>query len=267
MSKDSLLNANEKNRQDALEAYVLNYQIQLQTGIEKARINIANITAQMKSLENEKTGEVYIELDGQSVNSQVVYLKQSELSAVYTEIKNAEDLLKAGRLELAQLERSIEKCSVKAELDGYVNLKTTLVKNDVLSAGAIVMTVLPMEPRLAEIGEESVGISEHKVEIYVNNQDIGKLSEGMRVKCDVYALPSEEYGYVYGTVTKLSKDIYTEGNAMGYYLAEAMLDRSGLMDKNGTVVSFKVGMGCKVKTITGEKSILRFVIEKLDLWD
>ena len=89
----------------------------------------------------------------------------------------------------------------------------------------------------------------------------------MKIKLSIDALPNSEYGYLTGTITNISQDVKVNSeNTYGYYLIEAIVDNSALYDKNGDSAELKSGMVGQAKIIVDEKSIFRFVMEKLNLW-
>lgn len=129
-----------------------------------------------------------------------------------------------------------------------------LVVGNTIAAGSEVLSILPTE----ETG--------YKCIIYVENADVGGLQPGMPVKFNVYSYPNAEYGYVYGTLTKVSKDIRVDSQSgMAYYQAEASVAVGNFLDSEGKPISLKAGMACEAKIITGEKRILNFVLEKINL--
>lgn len=164
------------------------------------------------------------------------------------------ELLSEVEFQLSAINRSIEKCYVKAPCDGVVNMLQEPVVGNQMSAGVEVCSILPPE----ETG--------YKCLIYVNNADVAGLEPGMQVKLNVYSFPNTEYGYVYGTLTKVSNDIRVDAQSgMAYYLAEASVDTERFVDAKGEPVSLKAGMACEAKIITGEEKIMTFVLEKLNL--
>ena len=157
--------------------------------------------------------------------------------------------------QLETIQFQIDHATVGAAIDGTVNSKVLLVRGDVLLSGTEVMTIIPDT------------YSDYKVNIYVANQNIGKLKNGMKVKLSLDAFPSSEYGYLTGTITSISNDIKVDSkNANGYYLIEAKIENEKLFDKNGQELELKSGMTGQVNIIVQEKSIFQYIMEKLNLW-
>lgn len=70
-----------------------------------------------------------------------------------------------------------------------------------------------------------------------------------------------------GAVTSISKDVLTrDGNYSGYYIVEASIENKTLKDKDGNKGQIAVGMETEAKIVTQKKSILRYLLEKIDLF-
>ena len=105
----------------------------------------------------------------------------------------------------------------------------------------------------------------YKVTIYVENQDIAAIKEGQKVKYEIAAFPSTDYGIVEGTVTKISKDIkVNQDTGMGYYEVEASISCQGT-NAGENQVEFLQGMAVEAKLVTERKSVMRYLLEKIDL--
>ena len=140
--------------------------------------------------------------------------------------------------------------------DGTVNLLTELVEGNYIEAGVQVMTVIPVQ-------NES-----YVVEAYVKNNDIGKLEEGQEINYEVSAFPSSEYGNITGELLYISEDVKVDEEiGSAYYVVEGSLKNSIVINEKGEEGTMKTGMGCEIKIITGQKSVLRYLLEKISLLD
>ena len=108
--------------------------------------------------------------------------------------------------------------------------------------------------------------SKYYAEIYVENSDIAKIAEGQKVKFEIAAYPSSEYGYFEGTVENISKDISVDQNTgYAYYIVRVKCNNITLKGKNGEEASLVNGMACQAKIIVDEKNVLSYLLEKIDL--
>lgn len=252
LSKSELLKNNENLRQNDLNTYAADYKTSLNSTITEIEAVISNLEDSINSLKLEKT-KTYKYSDDK--DSTVSSLKINELKTTMENITSCESQIDELKSQLETVQFQIDNANVTAAIDGIVNSNIDLVAGDVLAAGTQVMTIIPLED------------SAYKVNIYVANRNIGKLKKGMKVKLSLDALPNSEYGYLTGTITSISEDIKANSeNTYGYYLVEATVENKNLYDKNGEEAKLKSGMSGQAKIIVGEKSIFRYVMEKLNLW-
>lgn len=181
---------------------------------------------------------------------------QTEIQAVSTEISTynqKKQELEAGILEV---ENGKLNTIVKAPISGVVNLTGELVEGNYLAIGTEVMTIIPQE----EDG--------FLVKSYINNQDIAKIKPDMEVKYEVAAYPSSEYGTMTGNVEFVSADLKANSqDGSAYYVVETSIDNGKLYNKVGEKLDLKLGMYCETKIIVEQKSVLRFLLEKINLVD
>lgn len=254
LSKDVLYKNNESDRKEAIKNFELKYITELDSKNSDLTEAIQGLKENEENL-NLQDGKDYIykEEGGTQRAGNLLAIKNNELQITISGIKELKDQLTELEVTLKKLNETIDKCVVKAKMNGIINTNMELVPGDMLSEGTEVLTIIPADN------------SRYKVNVYVSNSDIGKIKEGMDIKCNVYALPNKEYGYLTGKIASISKDIKVDSeNTSGYYFVEAALDNKKLYDYNGKEANLKAGMGCQAQIITGNKSILTFVLEKLD---
>lgn len=254
LSKKTLYQQNESERKNAVDNFDLEYVTQLDIKNSALKENITNLEGEKETLKLQGEKEfVYDSKDGNEEAGNLLYLKNTELQTTINELQEQKEQLAELEKSFSKVEEAIKSSIVCAQISGTVNSEIELVKGNQLPSGTEVLDIIPDND------------SKYKVNIYVSNGDIGKMKEGMGIKCNVYALPNKEYGYLTGTVSKISKDIKVDReNTTGYYLVEADLDNTTLYDDSGKPAELKAGMGCQAQTITGNKNILTFVLEKLD---
>lgn len=177
----------------------------------------------------------------------------NEKNAVYAEINTYQSKQDEYENTLASLQSRIDACEVRAQCDGYLNLNTDRAVGDYVSTGESIGNIVP----------ENDGF--YKVVIYVENQDIGSVKEGMRVKYEIPAYPSSEYGVVEGTVTRISKDIkVNQDTGIGYYEVEATISSKGT-NLDEKQLEFIQGMAVQAKLVTEKKSVMKYLLEKIEL--
>lgn len=106
--------------------------------------------------------------------------------------------------------------------------------------------------------------SQYYAQIYINNNDIAKIKIGQKVKFEIEAYPSNDYGYFTGTISNIAKDITMDSNNHeAYYIVKVTCDNLALKNDEGKEASLINGMACQAKIIVGKEKILQYLIEKL----
>lgn len=252
ISKDKLLDQNEKDRLSALENFNLQYIIELDNTINTLMDNILSLEANKSSLELQ--GEKTV-IDDNGTAADLSEYRNSELTTTINNINTYENKKSELEADINKINSQIDSCIVKATMSGAVNSNIELVEGNTLQSGTEVLSIIPENN------------SNYKVNIYVSNENIGKLKIGMKVKFNVYALPNSEYGYLTGTITSISNDLKVDqSSGSAYYLVEAALDNNKLYNSKGQEANLKAGMACQAQMITENKRILIYLLEKLDLW-
>lgn len=216
----------------------------VQSNIESLKTNRSEAAGNLSGLDN---GSLELSTD------QIV---TNEKNTVNTEINTYEEQKKEYEETLETIRTRIEECDVKAQTDGYLNLSAEKTSGDHVSAGEQIGNIVP----------DGNGI--FRTVIYVENQDIGSVREGQKIKYEVASYPqTEDYGIFEGEVTSVSKDIKVNSETgMSYYEVEATITARGGADGKETP-EFIQGMAVQAKLMTGEESVLRYLLEKIDLVD
>lgn len=216
----------------------------VQSNIESLKTNRSEAAGNLNGLDN---GSLELSTD------QIV---TNEKNTVNTEINTYEGQKKEYEETLETVRTRIEECDVKAQTDGYLNLSAEKTSGDHVSAGEQIGNIVP----------DGNGI--FRTVIYVENQDIGSVREGQKIKYEVASYPqTEDYGIFEGEVTSVSKDIKVNSETgMSYYEVEATITARGGADGKETP-EFIQGMAVQAKLMTGEESVLRYLLEKIDLVD
>ncbi len=180
----------------------------------------------------------------------------TEKRNVEAEILTYEEKVKEYETYLRSYDIQNDNCIVKANASGYYYIGQALKTGSVVQAGTPIGTIYPETE------------SQYYAEIYVENKDISKVKEGQKVKFEIAAYPSSEYGYFIGVVENIAKDISVDSNTgFAYYMVRVRCDNMKLKGKDGKEVSLINGLACQAKIVTDEKRVLSYLLEKIDLID
>ncbi|WP_297420276.1 HlyD family efflux transporter periplasmic adaptor subunit [Clostridium sp.] len=158
--------------------------------------------------------------------------------------------------QIGTLQFTIDKSTVKAEIDGIVHVKTDVSNGQLLKSGEEILSVIPQDS------------SEYKVKLYVSNKDIAGIKVGQDIKYHFEALPYKEYGELKGTITDIATDATVDPRTgASYYLVESEIENKPLFSYKGEEGEVKIGMTCEAQVITKQKKILYYLLEKIHLKD
>ena len=148
------------------------------------------------------------------------------------------------------------KCTVKASVSGYISQNMEIKQGSYVQEGTTICRILP---------ETSSG---YYAEVYVGNADIAKMRNGQKVKFEIAAYPSAEYGYFTGVVDSISKDIKVdESSGSAYYLVKVKCEQATVTNKEGKTGSIMNGMACQAKVVVDEENVLEYLLKKIELLD
>ena len=147
-----------------------------------------------------------------------------------------------------------DNCTIVASTSGYYYTSQDLREGAYLQEGTCIGSIYP---------ENETGFY---AELYIKNSDIGEIKDGQEVKFEISSFPSSEYGYFTGKVENISKTITVDETTGGaYYIVKVKCKDMMLSDKEGNVASLKNGMACTGKVVVGEKTVMRYVLEKVNI--
>jgi HlyD family secretion protein len=257
LDKDTLLELNDKDKVSAIKKlYINERQVasdlmdNMTNNINSLRLNIVLGEAELKTI-SDAAG------NNNNINYSVVErTKSQEIITTDEKLKNISDNIAAIEQNMKKLQLDIDSAIVRANIDGVVNVLSQIYEGDFVASGSEILTVIPDKN------------STFKMQILVNNQDIGKIHIGDAVKYSFAALPYREYGQVTGKITSISKDsIIDKNTGQSFYTVEATVPTAKLFTKTGKQGDVKIGMLCEVNIIIEQKSYLMYFLEKINFLD
>ena len=173
--------------------------------------------------------------------------------------------------EINQLDSQYEFLSILAPVRGFVQQLSSLNVGDYLEAGAPVVNLIPSK------------CESYKVEIQIPPKDMGKISEGLRVKYRLSAFPFFEYRGAEGVIQALDPDIRLAGagtiagsgsgggNLSGgaasglYYVVYADIDRVNFENRRGESFPIRAGLQTDARIVLKTQPLLTLIMRKMDL--
>lgn len=222
---------------------------ELEKSIENYTESIATLKNNLKSAKNEKSN-----VESSSASKSVFMLNETEQVAqerlTYVNKRaECENYLKSYTYQS-------KAATITAEADGTFSSQMAFKDGGFVQEGSTIGSIYT---------DDNNGFY---AEIYVKNSDIGQVSEGQKVNIDISAYPSSKYGYFEGEITDISKDVVADKTTGGtYYVAKVKCDKGSTFDFGSSISGFKNGMSCKGKIVTGEKTVMDYLLDKINLVD
>jgi multidrug resistance efflux pump len=213
----------------------------IKDAILSLQTNLIAVQLQLESVENVDSSiaeDIQIMTEKRNVATEILsYQKEKE---------ECENYLKSYEIQN-------DNCSIKANAAGYYYFQQEIQTGTYIQEGTTIGKIFP---------EKS---TDYYAEIYVENSDIAKLEEKQKVKFEISAYPSNEYGYFTGEIVDISKDIsVNQYTGSTYYIVKVLCDNISIKNKNGDSGTIMNGMACQAKIIIGEKKVWRIFLEKLN---
>lgn len=241
----------ETEKAQALSNLESNKLLELEQMIEEINGSIITLNSNLETAKLEKTS---ISDSSNTNNKNITIL--TEKGNIASERISLKEKKQECESYLNKYNIQNENCNITAAASGYYYSSQSLEQGSYIQEGSSVGKIYPENE------------SDFYAEIYVKNSDIGRIKEGQRVKLEIAAYPSMEYGYFKGEIVSISKDITVdESTGYAYYIVKVKCDNMTVKDKNGNVGNLKNGMACQAKIVIGEKSVMTYVLEKINLLD
>ncbi len=152
-------------------------------------------------------------------------------------------------LMFLKAKKSISYQNLLSPVNGVVQNMTQSTVGGVVSPAQGVLTIVPDDVPLV-------------VECYVRNQDIGfvQLEQKARIKVDTFSF--QKYGFLEGTIKKISPDAFEHEKLGAVYKVNVELDEDSLT-VGGRKIKISSGMAVTVEVKTGKRRVIDFLLEPL----
>ena len=143
----------------------------------------------------------------------------------------------------------VERLLVSTPVEGMVHEVTAQSRGEVISPGDRIATIVPL-------GDELLA------EVKVLPQDIGHIEVGFPAEVTVTTFDREVYGFLAGTVVAISPTTFESPQEEPFYNVRLALEGNAL-ELNGAEVALLPGMIVRSEILTGERSVLRYLLKPL----
>ncbi len=221
--------------------------------VQNQRNRLRDQLAQYRALHDQ--AEAYRQMYAKQYVSQMQYLdaeraradKAQEFSAALTDAETRAYTLSK---ELDKAHTRAAQQHLTAPIDGVVQQLAVFTVGGVVTPAQQLMVIAPREGSL-------------EVEAYVENKDIGFVSEAQEAEIKVEAFPFTRYGTVPGRVVSLSRDAVPLEKTGLFYSARVSVGSPTIRIENGKEVPLTPGMTVSVEIKTGQRRLIEYFLSPL----
>jgi len=228
--------------------------VQAETERDRLEGEISSLEADLiaRRSERERLGSEIDRLNGalaqaRAQKSSVAATAQREAFQTIAENQKQETQLEA---QLARAEQQLEFTELRSPVDG------------------VIFSILPTTPGFvittAEPAIEVIPDADLVANVFVTNQDIGFIEEGMEVEVQIAAFPATEFGTVPGTLTSIGDDVLEPEQSRPFFAFAVTieLDEQHLELKTGKKVNLQAGMSVNANIKLRERSVLSLFLDR-----
>ena len=171
--------------------------------------------------------------------------RQRYMTSALTDLSEIEVEISELSARIPALESRVERTSIRAPLDGVINQLNYVTADAYVSAGAVLLEMVPTGIDLI-------------VETQIDPKNIGEIVLGQDVKISLTAYDPSRYGRIDGKVISISADVVSDPqNSQKYYLVDVSLNGQ-LFEDDGSEVTILPGMVASIDVLSGKRTVLDY---------
>jgi adhesin transport system membrane fusion protein len=202
----------------------------------------ASIETQLQVL-SEKVAQTELEIE--QTRSQIDAVQINYNTEIYQERSQVTGEIAELEVRLPAIRQRLKETEIRSPIDGIVNRVFFNSLGAVVSSGEIIAEIVPTQGKLL-------------VEAFIDPKDIATIEPGQPAKISLTAYDPSKYGYLLGTLTKVSADtVFREETKSSAYAVNLSIDTE-IFESDDVPVSIVPGMIAQVDIIRGERTILEY---------
>ena len=201
-----------------------------------------SIQTQLQVL-SEKVAQTVLEIE--QVGSQLDAVQINYNTEIYQERSQVTGEIAELEVRLPAIRQRLKETEIRSPINGIVNRVFFNSLGAVVSSGEIIAEIVPTQGKLL-------------VEAFIDPKDIATIEPGQAAKISLTAYDPSKYGYLLGTLTKVSADtVFREETKLSAYAVNLSIDTE-IYESDDVPVSIVPGMIAQVDIIRGERTILEY---------
>ena len=201
-----------------------------------------SIQTQLQVL-SEKVAQTELEIE--QTSSQIDAVQINYNTEIYQERSQVTGEIAELEVRLPAIRQRLKETEIRSPIDGIVNRVFFNYLGAVVSSGEVIAEIVPTQGKLL-------------VEAFIDPKDIATIEPGQPAKISLTAYDPSKYGYLLGTLTKVSADtVFREETKSSAYAVNLSID-TAIYESDAIPVSIVPGMIAQVDIIRGERTILEY---------
>ena len=143
------------------------------------------------------------------------------------------------------LEQKLKQTEIRSPAVGIINSLPVSEKETVIKTGDIIAEIVPSNDKLI-------------VEAFIDPKDIAKIEAGQEARVSLTAYDAAKYGYLTGSLLKVSVDAVYREEKQSYMYAIEVGIINNLLDSDGMYVPLNPGMIAQVDIIRGQQTVSEY---------
>ena len=202
----------------------------------------ASIRTQLQVL-SERVAQTELEIE--QIDSQLDAVQINYNTEIYQERSQVTGEIAELEVRLPAIRQRLNETEIRSPINGIVNRVFFNSVGAVVSSGEVVAEIVPTGGQLL-------------IEAFVDPKDIATIEPGQAAKISLTAYDPSKYGFLLGTLTKVSADtVFREETKSSAYSVNVSID-TAIYESEGIPVSIVPGMIAQVDIIRGERTILEY---------
>ena len=202
----------------------------------------ASIRTQLQIL-SEKVAQTELEIE--QIDSQLGAVQINYNTEIYQERSQVTGEIAELEVRLPAIRQRLNETEIRSPINGIVNRVFFNSVGAVVTSGEVVAEIVPTGGQLL-------------IEAFVDPKDIATIEPGQAAKISLTAYDPSKYGFLLGTLTKVSADtVFREETKSSAYSVNVSID-TAIYENEDVPVAIVPGMIAQVDIIRGERTILEY---------
>jgi HlyD family secretion protein len=166
------------------------------------------------------------------------------------------------------MQRLSDAASLQAELEGCLEqlhnrIVLAPVSGDIIRSSEIQEgSIIGSNQQIAEISPSG----EIVATCFIKPNNIGLINAGQKVRIQVDAYNSNEWGLLDASIIDISNDILVENGGNAYFRIKCKPEKTFLSLKNGINAEIRKGMSLNARIVVNRRSLFNLLFDKVDKW-